>query len=80
MEILANLERERLLITDPTSTKTEIGELIEDMTGKIRFAKYTFLNGAYYEGVWESGIFNGYGIHLLPSGHKYQGQWQKGLR
>jgi ribosomal protein S8 len=24
---------------------------------KIRYAKYTFMNGTYYEGEWDQGIF-----------------------
>eukprot|EP01114_Cavostelium_apophysatum_P018121 TRINITY_DN5537_c0_g1_i2.p1 TRINITY_DN5537_c0_g1~~TRINITY_DN5537_c0_g1_i2.p1 ORF type:complete len:1350 (-),score=354.65 TRINITY_DN5537_c0_g1_i2:24-4073(-) len=52
----------------------------ENYDGKIRVGKYTFTNGAYFEGCWNAAVFDGYGTYLLPSGSKYQGDWVKSLR
>jgi len=40
--------------------------------------KLIHVNGDYYEGCWENGLKDGYGIYdLMSIGLKYQGQWVK---
>lgn len=51
-----------------------------DPEGKRRIATSTFSSGAYYEGEWENGVFDGKGTHLSADGDKYTGEWVKGLR
>jgi hypothetical protein len=37
--------------------------------------KFTWKSGETYEGSWENGDMNGYGIRVFDSGNKYEGQW-----
>jgi hypothetical protein len=34
-----------------------------------RYGSYRFSNGAYYEGAWDSGVFDGTGTYLLSTGN-----------
>ena len=47
--------------------------------GKRRYSSHRFSNGAYYEGEWENGVFDGHGTQLLSTGQKYTGIFQYGF-
>ena len=43
------------------------------MGNKDGFGKYTYINGATYEGEWLNGVIQGIGIYLWPDGKEYYG-------
>lgn len=65
-QILQILERDGCLLSSDKSTLR-------------RFVAHTFSDGSFYEGEWESGVFDGQGTHLTRAG-KYVGTFVKGLR
>ena len=45
------------------------------MGNKDGFGKYTYINGANYEGQWEDNRVQGYGKQLWKDGKEFYGQW-----
>ncbi|XP_041979939.1 uncharacterized protein LOC121733675 isoform X3 [Aricia agestis] len=49
-----------------------------DVLGMSGDVKYTFPNGAIYQGQFEDGMFHGEGILKYPSGIKLRTKWKRG--
>ena len=40
---------------------------------------YEFANGTVYEGEWLMNLFHGYGYFIDATGHKWEGEFRKGV-
>ncbi|MCH2206272.1 MAG: hypothetical protein MK132_10430 [Lentisphaerales bacterium] len=54
------------------------GQVLNDIPHGI--GRYSYSNGNYYKGSWQSGKFHGKGTYHFSNGDSFEGEWQRGTR